>query len=123
MSISAAGNGYSRGEKGQTAEAFHCCPGVGAGPSENIRRTVTLRGALSFCVGVLLPFAVNVGVSPGFAVFCLPFEKRKEKKKMRRMTRLMTLVLALAMLLTLSACGSANTDAPNAAPVSDIPGL
>ena len=42
---------------------------------------------------------------------------------MRRMTRLMTLVLALAMLLTLSACGSANTDAPNAAPVSDIPGL
>ena len=39
------------------------------------------------------------------------------------MTRLMTLVLALAMLLTLSACGSANTDAPNAAPVSDIPGL
>ena len=42
---------------------------------------------------------------------------------MRRMTRLMTLVLALAMLLTLSACGSANTDAPNAAPASDIPGL
>ena len=97
MSTLAFRNGNSGGGKGQTAEAFHFRPGVEAGPSENIRRTVTFRGALSFCVRVLLPFAVNVGVSPGFAVFL--YRKEKGTKKMKKTVRMLSLLLMLAMLL------------------------
>lgn len=34
--------------KGQTAEVSEASRALDAGPSENIRRTVTFRGALSF---------------------------------------------------------------------------
>ena len=56
-------------------------------------------------------FAVNVGVSPRFAVFC--YKIRKETRKMRRTVKIMSLILA--MLLTLTACGG-KTEAPAAAP-------
>jgi hypothetical protein len=54
---------------------------MAAGMPENIRHTVTFRGALSFYVfQAYAPAAVNVGVSPGFAVFCFT-EKPKGHEK------------------------------------------
>ena len=49
------------GEKGETAEVAEVSCAPAAGPSENICRTVTFRGVLSFGVfRVILPVAVNV---------------------------------------------------------------
>ena len=51
------------GEKGLSAEALPAFPSGNAGPQEKILRTVTLRGALSFCVeGNYCLLTVNVGV-------------------------------------------------------------
>ena len=52
--------------KGQTAEAYFFPVGNALGRQEYLLRTVTVCGALSFMCRI---FAVNVGVSPGFAAF------------------------------------------------------
>ena len=44
------------GEKGLSAEVLPAFPSGNAGPQEKILRTVTLRGALSFCVRGVIVF-------------------------------------------------------------------
>ena len=70
-------------EKGYTAEEYTFPVRIALGRMENILRTVTFCGVLSF-YGFLdvLSFAVNVGFSPRFTVFSYKSkEKRKEKRK------------------------------------------
>ena len=64
------GSGFPVKEKGYTAEEYAFPVRIALGRMENILRTVTFCGVLSFWCWFLLPFAVNVGVSPRFAVFC-----------------------------------------------------
>ena len=70
------GSGIPLGERGRR-RSDQRFPGLAAGVVEKIRHTVTFRGALSFYVFQdRVPAAVNVGDSPGFAVFCFT-EKEK----------------------------------------------
>ena len=101
-------------EKGYTAEEYAFPVRIFLGRMENILRTVTIMwSAIIRALAWYCLFAVNVGVSPRFAVFC--YKKRKETRKMRRTVRMMSLALILAMLMTLTACGG-KTEAPAAAP-------
>ena len=54
------GNGFPVKEKGYTAEEYTFPVRMALGRMENILRTVTLCGVLSFWLLVCLPFAVNV---------------------------------------------------------------
>ena len=65
------GSGFPVKEKGYTAEECTFPVRISLGRMENILRTVTIMwSAIIRALGFWLPFAVNVGVSPRFAVFC-----------------------------------------------------
>ena len=106
------GSGFPVKEKGYTAEEYTFPVRIDLGRMEKILRTVTIMwSAIILALACCCLFAVNVGVSPRFAVFC--YKIRKETRKMRRTVKIMSLILA--MLLTLTACGG-KTEAPAAAP-------
>lgn len=64
MSTFAGMDGSPGRGKGNLPKHSGFSRGLNAGPSENICRTVTFCGVLSFLAVRILPAAVNVGVSP-----------------------------------------------------------
>ena len=74
------GTGIPWGER-VSRRSCHCRPGVVAGSSENICRTVTFRGVLSFYVfRVLLPVAVNVDFLRIHGFLLINTYSRKERE-------------------------------------------
>ena len=66
------GNGFPVKEKGYTAEEYTFPVRMALGRMENILRTVTLCGVLSFwCWVLLLPFCRECGVSPDSRFFVI----------------------------------------------------
>jgi len=78
ISSLAAWNRFSAGRKGKPPKYPVPPEGQDAGSSENIRRTVTEMWSAIILGSGVCPVAVNVGLSPGFTVFC--FLSRKEEK-------------------------------------------
>jgi len=64
------GSGFPVKEKGYTAEEYTFPVRMALGRMENILRTVTLCGVLSFWCWVCLPFCRECGVSPDSRFFC-----------------------------------------------------
>ena len=74
------GTGFPVKEKGYTAEEYTFPVRMALGRMENILRTVTLCGVLSFWLLVCLPFSVNVEFLRirGF-LFTTTDERKREK--------------------------------------------
>ena len=73
-------NGFQVKEKGYTAEEYTFPVRMSLGRMENILRTVTLCGVLSFWLLVCLPFCRECGVSPDSRFFVTRhFERKREK--------------------------------------------
>ena len=121
-------NGHSGSQKGYTAEVFTAWPGLDAGSSDKIRRTVTNScEALSMVIRCFLFFRISMDRFAGGPFFILTGRGnfRNTHKEVRIMKKFLSLMLALTMLLTLTACGSsapAATEAPKVdAPAAEEP--